>query len=117
MHAHIGPETDAQLSHGYSRGTVDGDILANNQGIWAAKTSLAVLLATAVVRLMIVGFTGSAALLADTIYNYGGSATAIPLREAFTLFCRLPTKCFNYGDGRAEGLAGLLIVLSVGHRG
>ncbi len=79
MHAHIGPETDAQLSHGYSRGTVDGDILANNQGIWAAKTSLAVLLATAVVRLMIVGFTGSAALLADTIYNFGGGATAIPL--------------------------------------
>jgi len=40
---------------------------------------LAALLATAVVQLVVVGFTGSVALLADTIRNFGDAATAIPL--------------------------------------
>jgi cation diffusion facilitator family transporter len=74
---------------------------------------LAVLLATAIVQLVIVWFTGSVALLADTIHNFGDAATAIPLWAAFTLSRRLPTKRFTYGFGRAEDLAGLLIVLSI----
>jgi len=63
--------------------------------------------------LVIVGFTGSVALLADTIHHFGDAATALPLWAAFTLSRRLPTKRFNYGFGRAEDLAGLLIVLAI----
>ena len=70
-------------------------------------------MATAVVQLVIVGFTGSVALLADTIHNFGDAATAIPLWAAFTLSRRQLTKRFNYGYGRAEDLAELLIVLSI----
>jgi len=92
---------------------VDGEILASERGIWATKISLAILLVTAVVQLVIVLFTGSVALLADTIHNFGDAATALPLWAAFTLSRRLPIKRFNYGYGRAEDLAGLLIVLSI----
>ena len=113
MQAQNGPEDDSQVSHGHSHGAVDGEILASSRGIWATKISLAALLATAVVQLVIVGFTGSVALLADTIHNFGDAATAIPLWAAFTLSRRMPSKRFNYGYGRAEDLAGLLIVLSI----
>ena len=109
MHAHRGSDKDAQVSHGHSHGAVDGEILASGRGIRATKISLAVLLVTAVVQLVIVGFTGSVALLADTIHNFGDAATALPLWAAFTLSRKLPTKRFNYGYGRAEDLAGLLI--------
>jgi len=113
MHAHRGSDKDAQVSHGHSHGAVDGEILASGRGIRATKISLSVLLVTAVVQLVIVGFTGSVALLADTIHNFGDAATALPLWAAFTLSRKLPTKRFNYGYGRAEDLAGLLIVLSI----
>ena len=118
MHVHNGPENGGPVnsgsaSHGHSHGAVDGQILASDRGIWATKISLAALLATAVFQLVIVWFTGSVALLADTIHNFGDAATAIPLWAAFTLSRKLPTKRFNYGYGRAEDLAGLLIVLSI----
>ena len=113
MHAHRGSDKDTQISHGHSHGAVDGEILASGRGIRATKISLAVLLVTAVVQLVVVGFTGSVALLADTIHNFGDAATALPLWAAFTLSRKLPTKRFNYGYGRAEDLAGLLIVLSI----
>ena len=90
MHEHSDSENDAQVSHGRSHGAVNGEILASNRGIWTTKVSLAVLLATAVVQLVIVGFTGSVALLADTIHNFGDAATAIPLWAAFTLFAGCP---------------------------
>ena len=111
MHSH--QEEHGPVSHGHSHGAVDGEILASERGIWATKISLGALLATAIVQLVIVWFTGSVALLADTIHNFGDAATAIPLWAAFTLSRKLPTKRFNYGYGRAEDLAGLLIVLSI----
>jgi cation diffusion facilitator family transporter len=113
MHEHDDPKGASSVSHGHSHGAVDGEILTSDRGIWATKISLAVLLVTAIVQLVIVLFTGSVALLADTIHNFGDAATALPLWAAFTLSRRLPTKRFNYGYGRAEDLAGLLIVLSI----
>jgi cation diffusion facilitator family transporter len=113
MHVHSRSDDNAQVSHGHSHGAVDGEILASSRGIRATKISLAVLLVTAIFQLVIVGFTGSVALLADTIHNFGDAATALPLWAAFTLSRKLPTKRFNYGYGRAEDLAGLLIVLSI----
>ena len=113
MHVQDQPDNTGEVSHGHSHGAVDGEILASDRGIWATKISLATLLATAVVQLVVVGFTGSVALLADTIHNFGDAATAIPLWAAFTLSRKLPNKRFNYGYGRAEDLAGLLIVVSI----
>ena len=82
MRAHRGSDKDALVSHGHSHGAVDGEILASGRGIRATKISLAVLLVTAVVQLVIVGFTGSVALLADTIHNFGDAATARTAEEA-----------------------------------
>ena len=98
-------------SHGHTHGAVDPSVFANARGIWATKVSLAALLVTAAIQVVVVVFTGSVALLADTIHNLGDAATAVPLWIAFSLAARLPTKRFSYGYGRAEDLAGLIIVL------
>jgi len=57
--------------------------------------------------------SGSVALLADTIHNIGDATTAIPLWIAFALVRRKPTATFNYGLGRVEDLAGMLIVIII----
>ena len=99
--------------HGHTHGTVDPAIFASARGIWATKLSLIALLATAVVQIGVVAVTGSVALLADTVHNFGDAATAIPLWIAFSLARRQPTKRFSYGYGRAEDLAGLFIVMVI----
>ena len=98
---------------GHSHGAMDRAMLSSSRGIWATKVSLVVLLATAVPQVVIVIFTGSVALLADTIHNFGDAATALPLWAAFILARRRPTPRFTYGLGRAEDLAGLLIVAAI----
>ena len=105
--------SDRGRQHGHSHGAVDRIILTSSRGIWATKVSLAVLASTAAMQVVIVVFTGSVALLADTIHNFGDAATALPLWAAFTLARRAPTRRFTYGYGRAEDLAGLLIVLAI----
>jgi cation diffusion facilitator family transporter len=77
------------------------------------KWSLVGLLATALLQLVIVFFTGSVALLADTIHNFGDGLTAIPLWIAFRLGDRRPTRRFTYGYGRMEDLAGLVVLLMI----
>ena len=91
MHAHRGSDKDAQVSHGHSHGAVDGEILASGRGIRATKISLAVLLVTAVVQLVIVGFTGSVALLADPIVGLVISVAIlrIVVETAKSVFSRL----------------------------
>jgi len=76
--------------------------------------SLAWLMATALAQLVVVFLSGSAALLADTLHNFSDALTAVPLWIAFVLARRRPTKRFTYGYGRAEDIAGLLIVVMIG---
>lgn len=78
-------------------------------GIRAAWISLAGMGATALLQIVIVGLSGSVALLADTLHNLGHLATTIPLIIAFRLGRRPPTRRYNYGFRRAEDLVGLLI--------
>ena len=59
---------------------------------------------------MIVLFSGSTALLADTIHNFGDAATSIPLWIAFCPQRRARSRRFTYGFGRAEDVAGVIIV-------
>ncbi|NIH83776.1 hypothetical protein FHX45_000669 [Amycolatopsis granulosa] len=52
-------------------------------------------------------FTGSVALLGDTIHNFADALTALPVGIAFALGRRAATRRFTYGLGRAEDLAGV----------
>jgi cation diffusion facilitator family transporter len=70
-------------------------------------------MATALVQVVVVIFSGSIALVADTIHNFGDAATSLPLWFAFTLARKEPSKRFSYGYGRVEDLAGLLIVVII----
>lgn len=81
--------------------------------MWAIKWSLLGLLATAILQVVVVMFSGSVALLADTIHNFGDGLTAVPLWIAFMLARRRPNKQFTYGYGRVEDLAGVTIVLMI----
>lgn len=108
-HDHGGGQPD----HRHTHGVVDPSVLSTRRGIWAVKRSLLILSATALLQGVAVLYSGSVALLADTIHNLGDAATAIPLWVAFRLARREPTKAFTYGYGRVEDLAGLAVVLTV----
>lgn len=98
---------------GHSHGTVDATILTSQRGIWAVKWSFFWMFITAIIQLVVVFYSGSVALLADTIHNFGDTATAIPLWFAFSLGRRVATKRFTYGLGRTEDLAGIVVVLII----
>jgi cation diffusion facilitator family transporter len=71
--------------HGHSHGLVDRSITRSREGLRAVAVSLAVLLATSAAQAAIFVATGSVALLADLIHNFGDALTAIPLGIAFLL--------------------------------
>ena len=102
-HAHPGPS--------HLHGVVDPAIVTTARGLWAIKWSCVALLVTACVQLVVVALSGSVALLADTMHNFGDAATALPLGVAFLLARRKPSERFTYGLGRFEDLAGMVIVL------
>src|SRR4030095_4188227 len=99
--------------HSHTHGVIDPTITTSERGIWAIKWSFIGLMITAIFQIIVVYFSGSIALLADTIHNFGDAATAIPLWIAFKLAQRKPTKQFGYGFGRVEDIAGLIIVLII----
>ncbi len=82
-------------------------------GIRATKISLLGLGATAAIQAVIVVYTGSVALLSDTLHNLTDALTAVPLWIAFALGRRAPTTRFTHGYHRAEDLAGVVIVLAI----
>lgn len=98
------------MGHGHAHGVVDPSIASTARGLWAVKWSFVGLMATALLQVVVVALSGSVALLADTIHNFGDAATAIPLGVAFLLARLKPTSRFSYGYGRVEDLAGVLIV-------
>jgi len=83
-------------------------------GIRVTKFSLLGLGITAGIQAVIVVFSGSVALLSDTLHNLTDALTAIPLWIAFSLGRRRPTRRYTYGFNRAEDAAGLLIVAAIG---
>lgn len=99
--------------HGHSHGVVDPSISSSERGLWAVKWSFVGLFVTASIQLVVVLLSGSVALLADTIHNFGDAATALPLSIAFLFARRPPTRRFTYGFGRVEDLAGLAVVLTI----
>src|SRR5262245_42320761 len=99
--------------HNHTHGTIDPALLTTERGIWAVKWSLIGLGATALFQAVIFFFSGSVALLADTIHNIADAGTAIPLWIAFNLARRQPSRRFTYGYGRVEDVAGVMIVLTI----
>ena len=105
-------DTDAH-THAHKHGVINPELFSTDRGLYAVKWSFAGLMATALFQILIYWVSGSVALLADTIHNFGDAATAIPLGFAFILSRKKPNKRFTYGYGRAEDLAGLLIVFLI----
>lgn len=102
-----------EYGHGHTHGAIDPSIIATDRGLWAVKWGFIGLMITAVLQVVVVVLSGSVALLADTIHNFGDASTAIPLGLAFLLAKRKPSAKFTYGLGRAEDLAGVMIVLII----
>jgi cation diffusion facilitator family transporter len=88
--------------HGHSHGLIDSSVRRSRAGLRAVLLSLLVLSVTAAVQALVFVLSGSVALLADLIHNAGDALTAIPLGVAFLLRSR-----------RAEGFAGLAVVLAI----
>jgi cation diffusion facilitator family transporter len=104
-----------ELFGGHSHGAPDADeaLEGSAEGIRAVKVSLIGLLITAVLQGAVVVFSGSVALLADTIHNLSDALTAVPLWIAFILGRRAANRRYTYGYGRAEDIAGLVIVAMI----
>jgi cation diffusion facilitator family transporter len=109
-HGHAGRRSQG---HGHTHGVIDPSIASTERGVWAVKWSFIGLMATALLQAVVVFFSGSIALLADTIHNLGDASTAIPLGIAFLLARRGVTRRFTYGLGRVEDFAGLVIVATI----
>lgn len=81
---------------------VDPAIARSREGVRAVAISLAILAAAALAQTVVFAASGSVALLADVIHNYGDALTALPLGVAFFL-----------RSARLERLAGLAVVLAI----
>ena len=92
---------------------VDSALESSHEGLRALWISLVVLGVTALAQALIVAFSGSVALLGDTLHNVADALTAVPLGIAFWLGRRAATRAYTYGFGRAEDLAGVVIVLVI----
>ena len=92
---------------------VDDVMESHERGFWATKWALVSLGLTSLIQIIIVWFSGSTALFADTIHNLGDGANSIPLLIAFAFQRRGRSRRFTYGYGRSEDLAGIVIVVSI----
>nr|WP_243869899.1 cation diffusion facilitator family transporter [Amycolatopsis granulosa] len=91
----------------------DNALETSQRGMRTLVRSFLALFGTAVAQAVVVLFTGSVALLGDTIHNFADALTALPVGVAFALGRRAASRRFTYGLGRAEDLAGVLVVLII----
>jgi cation diffusion facilitator family transporter len=101
-HTHRHPHHPHDDGHGHSHGLVDRSILRSRAGVRTVALSLAILAVTAGIQAAVFAVSGSVALLADLIHNFGDALTAIPLGVAFFL-----------RSYRGEKLAGLFVVFTI----
>lgn len=92
---------------------VDTALESSRAGLRTLWISLAGLGVTALLQAVVVAYSGSVALLGDTLHNLADALTAIPLGLAFLVGRRPATRRYTYGYGRAEDLAGIVIVLFI----
>jgi cation diffusion facilitator family transporter len=104
-HAHDGPHSHAHAharDHGHSHGLVHHSITRSRAGLRAVLASFAVLGVAAALQTLVFVLSGSVALLADLIHNFGDALTAVPVGAAFLL-----------RSERAERTAGLFVVAAI----
>jgi cation diffusion facilitator family transporter len=89
-------------NHSHSHGLVDESIKRSREGLRAVALSLGVLGLAALAQTAIFIASGSVALLADLIHNFGDALTALPLGAAFLL-----------RSERAERVAGVAVVAAI----
>jgi len=100
--------------HGHDEQAPGSDpAYATQEGIRAVWIAIGALGVTAVLQIIIVALSGSVALLADTVHNVGDLLNSVPLLIAFFLAGRAATRRYTYGYGRAEDVAGVVIVVSI----
>jgi cation diffusion facilitator family transporter len=92
---------------------VDTALETSKRGLRTLIWSFAALFATAIAQLTVVLISGSVALLGDTIHNFADALTALPIGIAFLLGRRVATRRYTYGLGRAEDLAGVVVVMII----
>jgi cation diffusion facilitator family transporter len=97
-----GEEHDHGEIHGHSHGLIEDSIKRSHEGIRAVSMSLAILGLTATAQTIVFIASGSIALLADLIHNFGDALTAVPLGIAFALRSEV-----------AERRAGLAVVAAI----
>ena len=93
-----------------AKDSLDQALEASTDGIRAVALSLVILLITAGIQALVVVASGSVALLGDTLHNAADALTAVPLWMAFRLGRRPPTSRFTYGYGKAEDVAGVVVI-------
>jgi len=81
---------------------VNPEIARSREGVRAVSVSLAVLATAAAAQTAVFIASGSVALLADVIHNFGDALTALPLGVAFFL-----------RSARGERMAGVAVVLAI----
>jgi cation diffusion facilitator family transporter len=101
-HDRYGDRRSTGKDHGHSHGLVDESIKRSHDGIRALLLALGILGLTAIAQTVVFSLSGSVALLADLIHNFGDALTAVPLGIAFLL-----------RSERAERGAGLFVVAAI----
>ena len=101
-HNHDDGHHHSHDDHDHSHGLIHESIKRSREGIRAVLLSLGVLGVAAVAQTVIFVLSGSVALLADLIHNFGDALTAVPLGIAFLM-----------RSERAERTAGLLVVAAI----
>jgi cation diffusion facilitator family transporter len=102
-HARVqGNDAHEHDDHGHTHGLIHDSIKRSHEGVRAVVTSLAVLGLAALAQTFIFVLSGSVALLADLIHNFGDALTAVPLGIAFLLRTE-----------RGERVAGLFVVAAI----
>jgi cation diffusion facilitator family transporter len=101
-HLHPPHAHSHDVAHGHSHGLVDESIKRSRAGIRAVSLSLAVLTVAALAQTAVFVASGSIALLADLVHNFGDALTEVPLGIAFALRSHV-----------AERRAGLAVVAAI----
>jgi len=99
---HHGHTASDPHEHGHSHGLVDESIKRSREGLRAVALSLLILGLAALAQTLVFVVSGSVALLADLIHNFGDAATALPVGVAFAL-----------RSASAERFAGVAVVLAI----
>lgn len=100
-----------RMENEHPHGALDPSLYTSQQGLRAVIASSIILFIGSILQLIVVLISGSVSLLSDTVHNFSDAATAIPLSIAFLIGRKKPSERFNYGYGKIEDHASVVILL------